>query len=322
MSQSPPEGRHGREAIPLQLTLSNVGIHDMEGDRLPSYGEATTPRVERPPSTAPTTRASIQTEIVSEAALARVSTSTSPKLPPKKHPPLIVRFSPCLLFPLLILVSGAVALYYSLSSESNADVSGIVFVDSYTMPSPPTALPSQSDNRKTVFGLFTITWGLFSYPFTLAFLLIAFPSMFCLPSRLFRSRTQWFWKSGSDELQFLRWKCCGICLLLTILYFASIILTLWGTVLNYSQNKLEESTKQMATQDWVGSWVIIEKTYGGSNATFYDTTGANVGNLPFEQLSDAWSFQINGPLGPTALNNIDYLNATADSPIIFNASCP
>jgi len=197
-----------------------------------------------------------------------------------------------------------------------------VFVDSYTMPSPPNALPSQSDNRKKVFGLFTITLGFFAYPSTLAFLLIVFPSLFCLPSRFFRSRTQWFWKTGADEPHFLRWKCCGICLLLTVLYFAAIVLTLWGVVLHYAQNQLEQSTGLMTTQDWVGNWVTIEKTYGGSNATFYDASGDKVGNLPFEQLSNAWSFQINGPAGPTAINNLLYLNATEDRPITFNASCP
>jgi len=111
MPQESLQARHGREATPLRLTLPNVEIHDMETDRLPSYGEATTPRLERPPSTEPATRVSTQTEIVSEAAHATVSTSTSPKLPPKKHPPIIVRFWPCLLLPLLIWVTGAVALY-------------------------------------------------------------------------------------------------------------------------------------------------------------------------------------------------------------------
>ena len=108
--------------------------------------------------------------------------------------------------------------------------------------------------------------------------------------------------------------------MLTVLYFAIVALATWGTV-EITQNKLERNIQLFSAQDWVGNYVVVEKTFNGTTASFFSPSGHQIGSVIFTERSDEeWGMVIEPP--SVGIEQIVYTNQTEEgSPIMFNATC-
>ena len=198
--------------------------------------------------------------------------------------------------------------------------SGANYVNSYANPTPPIASPTQVSINKTIFLIYMIVWTLIAYPFTFAFLLIATPRIFGLPPEISRaSAVPTAVRAGTQQShKHIRNKCCGLYCGLTALYFAIIGVTIWG-VLYLAEVKLQRTMTLFEAEDWAGNYVVVQKTSGGSVASYYSPSGTQLGSVSFGDASNGWTMDVSGV--PNNFQHFFYSNPGEETPITVNATC-
>ena len=201
-----------------------------------------------------------------------------------------------------------------------ANTSGVNYVNSYANPTPPTASPDQITKNKTIFLIYVVVWTLIAYPFTFAFLLIVTPQLFGLPNDVSRAAAvPTALRAGTRQSQkHIRNKCCGWYCSLTALYFAVIGVTIWG-VLHLADVKLRRSLTLFEAEDWAGNYVIVQKTFSGSVASYYSQSGTKLGDISFADVSNGWTMDVTG--GPENLQHFSYSDFGSGTPITVTATC-
>jgi hypothetical protein len=157
----------------------------------------------------------------------------------------------------------------------------------------------------------TIAW-----PFSMGLLLVCCPRLFGLPSQAFDSS----WSTTARE----RWQaqhqghktrnrnhCCGAYCGITILYWAIVGVVIWG-VLHLADVELDNSFNTYSHNDWAGKYVLLQKTFNGSSAFIYSSTGVLLGEAIFIQGFQSWTMALNGTEGLADLKEIIY-NETSNS---------
>ena len=207
-----------------------------------------------------------------------------------------------------------------LSFLSSLMFSGTNYVNTYANPIPPTASPDQISTNKSIFIIYMIVWALIAYPFTFSFLLIVTPRLFGLPNDISRaSAVPTAVRAGTQQShKHIRNKCCGLYCGLTALYFAIIAVTIWG-VLYLAETRLQRTMTLFEAEDWAGNYVVMQKTSGGSIATYYSPAGAQLGSVSFGDASNGWTMDVTG--GPKSFEHFVYSNPGLETPITVNASC-
>jgi len=193
-------------------------------------------------------------------------------------------------------------------------------VNSYANPIPPIASPNQSTTNKTIFLIYMIVWALIAYPFTFAFLLIATPQLFGLPSDISRaSAVPTALRAGTREShKHIRNKCCGWYCGLTALYFAIIAVTIWG-ILYLADTKLRRTMTLFEAEDWAGNYLVVQKTFSGSVASYHSPNGTQLGAVSFADASNSWTMDVTG--GPEGFQHFVYSDPEDETPLTVNATC-
>lgn len=218
----------------------------------------------------------------------------------------------CLLLPVILLVAGSV--FRSFRNSMTLICSGINFVNAYSNPTPPGASSETSTQDKEEFFLWVVIMGLIAYPLLFMFLLFKCPRIFGLPPGA-QSRLP----IGSRAMRNgVRRTCISVCCGLSMLYFAAMIVTIWG-VIHLANARLMQNFVSQSTAAWVGNYVTLEKTGNGSIGYLCSPTGARVGNISHMGNSGGWTLGING--SQEGFDTIFYVNATNFTPITFNATC-
>jgi len=194
-------------------------------------------------------------------------------------------------------------------------------VNSYADPIPPVASPDQISINKATFLIYVIIWALIAYPFTFAFLLIATPQLFGIPGDIPRASTVPTALSAVGMRQsskHIRNKCCGWYCGLTALYFAIIGVTIWG-ILYLADVKLRRTMTLFEAEDWAGNYLVVQKTFSGSVASYYSSNGTQLGAVSFADASNGWTMDVIG--GPESIQHFFYSDPGDATPLTVNATC-
>jgi hypothetical protein len=162
--------------------------------------------------------------------------------------------------------------------------------------------------------------GLFAYPFFFGFLILAIPRMFGLPANFATSsEVRNHWNSRSTGLQKKAKRiCCSIYWGLTVLYFAVIVITLWG-VNHLADTRLQQNFVADSMEPWVGNYIVLESMSNGTIGYLYSSTGMKLGDITFMENPESLVLGITG--SPENFDTITYTNGTNDMTTLFTATC-
>jgi len=212
----------------------------------------------------------------------------------------------CAIIGFAIVIAGITRLA-SVVLEANRP-SGYHYVTGFSNPSPPYASLDDINTNKSRFLGYTIGGTVYAYPWFFLLLLVSVPQMFCLPRKTFTDPAARAQAQGMEEAQ--RHKkghyCMGICCGLSALYVTIVVMALWGTI-HLAGTRLDAVMEGYAKEDWAGKFILMEKTWNGSTATFYSPLGTNLGEIEFSEVALNWSMSLNN----NTINTINYLDANS-----------
>jgi hypothetical protein len=199
-------------------------------------------------------------------------------------------------------------------------------VTNYSNPTPPSTSPAAIDHDQSYFYIYTLLGTIITWPFLMGLLLVFFPRLFGLPSQAFDSS----WSTAARE----RWqiqhqgqkarnrnRCCGAYCGLTILYWGIVAVAIWG-VIHLANVELDNSFNTYSHDDWAGKYVLLQKTFNGSSASIYSSTGVLLGEVVFTQGFQSWTMALNDTEGPVDLKEIVYNENSNDTDALqFTGSC-
>jgi hypothetical protein len=152
------------------------------------------------------------------------------------------------------------------------------------------------------------------------------PRLFGLPGKAFdpnwSSQAREQWRSKHQDNKRNRNRCCGAYCGLTVVYWGIVAVTIWG-VLHLADERLISSFNNNSRDDWAGKYVLLQKTFDGSTASFYSSTGVPLGDVVFTQEFERWTMEFgNGTVGSIGLKEVVYnLNSNYTSAMNLTGSC-